>query len=469
MGTYKRSSKGIVDEKGNIVKSFMIPSNDVQGQVSMEFNSENDVSIISSEAEKEPILEESGLPASIEKNEMTLWDEAEFYDNFEDNAKEALQMLLSVQSNENPNKKGGEDIGFRCDSIIFKNRQQYSVTENTIFDIITGYISSYPDNKSYKIYIKDIAKYIGYNDKNYIYRVFKKDFDKLKKKPLLIEIPGKEEGADPMEIQWWLLFDYNSAEDCKKKGMNDNAHIVIVPTPFFKILTLSSTIMHGAHYSIEISSSIKGKYARNLYYILESRKNYKAYPNAMPGVFTLTLVELRELVDYPTTYRPTDVRRRILDEARDEINNIPNTDIQFDYELLKTGKSFTGVRFMIKNILKLKEQEINAIEEKDSRDTVVVGILKGFGFSDKDIDQIYEDYVKTDCNIQQLTTFLSKTFSNEKVKHKASYLCKLMENGLYSENNESDSVPSKKNVFVNFEQRENDYDEMERALLGKSI
>ena len=44
-----------------------------------------------------------------------------------------------------------------------------------------------------------------------------------------------------------------------------------------------------------------------------------------------------------------------------------------------------------------------------------------------------------------------------------------MENGLYSENNESDSVPSKKNVFVNFEQRENDYDEMERALLGKSI
>ena len=73
MGTYKRSSKGIVDEKGNIVKSFMIPSNDVQGQVSMEFNSENGVSIISSEAEKEPILEESGLPASIEKNEMTLW------------------------------------------------------------------------------------------------------------------------------------------------------------------------------------------------------------------------------------------------------------------------------------------------------------------------------------------------------------------------------------------------------------
>ena len=30
MGTYKRICKGKVDEKGNIVKSFMIPSNDVQ-------------------------------------------------------------------------------------------------------------------------------------------------------------------------------------------------------------------------------------------------------------------------------------------------------------------------------------------------------------------------------------------------------------------------------------------------------
>ena len=33
MGTYKRSSKGKKKKKGNIVKSFMIPSNDVQEKV----------------------------------------------------------------------------------------------------------------------------------------------------------------------------------------------------------------------------------------------------------------------------------------------------------------------------------------------------------------------------------------------------------------------------------------------------
>ena len=156
MGTYKRSSKGIVDEKGNIVKSFMIPSNDVQGQVSMEFNSENDVSIISSEAEKEPILEESGLPASIEKNEMTLWDEAGFYDNFEDNAKEALQMLLSVQSNENPNKKGGEDIGFVGDITEVNPKILYDLLEKDFLPIVfpIGFDDNYD---SYNINADDAA------------------------------------------------------------------------------------------------------------------------------------------------------------------------------------------------------------------------------------------------------------------------------------------------------------------------
>lgn len=464
MGVYKRRDGYVYDEKGNIAFSDVVSSDD--GQVSLNFDNNNDVAIDYLSGENDTIIEESGLPVTFDKNEVTLWDEAAFYDNFEDNAKLALQMLLSVQSNANPNKKGGEDIGFRCDSIIFKNRQRYSVTENTIFDIITGYISSYPDNKSYKIYIKDIANYIGYNDKNYIYRVLKKDFDKLKQKPLLIEIPGKEEGAAPMEIQWWLLFDYNSAEDCRKKGLNDNAHIIIVPTPFFKILTLSSTIMHGAHFSIEISSSIKGRYARNLYYILESRKNYKAYPKAQPGVFTLSLDELQELVDYPDTYRPTDVRRRILEEARNEINNIPNTDIQFDYELLKTGKSFTAVRFYVKNIFKLGRDEVNAIEENDTRDTVVIGMLKGFGFKDKEIDDIYQLYEKNECNIQTLTTYLTKTFQNDKVKNKAAYLCKLLENGLFNGNDSSENKSARKNSFTNFNQRSYTEDELEKALLN---
>ncbi len=130
----------------------------------------------------------------------------------------------------------------------------------------------------------------------------------------------------------WLLCDYNSAEDCKKKGKPDNAHIVIIPTPFFK-LTLSSTIMHGAHYSIEISSSIIGKYARNLYYILESRKKYRAYPDAVPGVLHLHWKNFKTYLHILVRIEQQMSEGRILDEAKEEINNLPNSDIQFDYEL----------------------------------------------------------------------------------------------------------------------------------------
>ena len=462
MATYKRdSSDNIYDEKGNIINKR---KKKTDNQISMNFDENNDFVIDSSVGEENDVVDESGLPVTFDKNEIILWDEAKFYDNFEHNADYALKMILSIQSNDNPLKKGGEDIGFRCDSIIFKNRQQYSPAENTIFDIITGVISTNPDDNAYKIYIKDIVKHIGYNDEKYIYRILKKDFDKLKKKPLLIDIPGNADDAEPMEISWWLLCDYNSAEDCKKKGKPDNAHIVIIPTPFFKLLTLSSTIMHGAHYSIEISSSIIGKYARNLYYILESRKKYRAYPDAVPGVFTFTLEELQNLLTYPSSYRATDVRRRILDEAKEEINNLPNSDIQFDYELLKTGKSFTHVRFHVYDIYDTAKIEQNDLSNQkeiiDVKDNTVVGLLKGFGFSDKDIEKIYVVYDETNSDIKKLTAAITKTFESSDIKSKTSYLCKLLQNGLYKEQ------PAKsKNTFNNFNQRDVDNDELEKILL----
>ena len=124
MATYKRdSSDNIYDEKGNIINKR---KKKTDNQISMNFDENNDFVIDSSVGEENDVVDESGLPVTFDKNEIILWDEAKFYDNFEHNADYALKMILSIQSNDNPLKKGGEDIGFRCDSIIFKNRQQYS-------------------------------------------------------------------------------------------------------------------------------------------------------------------------------------------------------------------------------------------------------------------------------------------------------------------------------------------------------
>ncbi len=82
-------------------------------------------------------------------------------------------MILSIQSNDNPLKKVEKISDSDVIVLFFKNRQQYS-PENTIFDIITGVISTNPDDNAYKIYIKDIVKHIGYNDEKYIYRILRK-------------------------------------------------------------------------------------------------------------------------------------------------------------------------------------------------------------------------------------------------------------------------------------------------------
>ena len=61
----------------------------------MNFDENNDFVIDSSSRRgKNDVVDESGLPVTFDKNEIILWDEAKFYDNFEHNADYALKMIL---------------------------------------------------------------------------------------------------------------------------------------------------------------------------------------------------------------------------------------------------------------------------------------------------------------------------------------------------------------------------------------
>ena len=84
MATYKRdSSDNIYDEKGNIINKR---KKKTDNQISMNFDENNDFVIDSSVGEENDVVDESGLPVTFDKNEIILWDEAKFYDNFEHNA-----------------------------------------------------------------------------------------------------------------------------------------------------------------------------------------------------------------------------------------------------------------------------------------------------------------------------------------------------------------------------------------------
>lgn len=453
MATFKRNKDKIYDENGNCI-------NDGDGeQLSLDLSQKTSSTLTGD------IVPDKNTnkfdPVSNSDGEVILWNEDNFYDNFEKNTQVALNMLLSVQSNQNPSKKGGKEIAYRCDSIIFKNRQQYTNPENTIFDIIMGYISSYPENNKYKIYIKDISKLLGYASESYAYHIFKNEFNNLKSKPLLIDVPAKSKNGEPLEINWWSLFDYKSAEDCAEMGEPDEAHIILIPSPFFKALALSSSMLHGAFYSVKISSQIQGKYPKSLYYILEDRKRHTEYPGAIPGVFSLSLIELQELLHYPDSYRPADIKRRILDVTKEELRTIPECDIDFTYEMIKDGRSMKGIKFIVTDLYQKKKIE-KAKKKQDTieKDPGVTAILNGFGFSEKEIDRIYAVYTENNKTIVDLTLAVSK-LSSSNIKNKAAYLCKVLENGIY----EAEKT-EKKNQFNNFEQRNLSNDELENMLLN---
>lgn len=418
-------------------------------------------------------------PDSVEKDILDLirpgkFDIRNFHEEFSDRSAEVLEKLLMLQSNDNPLKKGGSGIAFRCDAIILANRQEFNNIENTVFDLISGVISSNPDDMSYKIYAKDAKQYVDFKDEGYIYRILKEGTDSMSNKPFLFDLELPNGAKRRVKVPWYSVLTYY---DQNVKDEDENAYISFTPTPFFKVLMLSSTISHGAHYSVSVSSKIRPKYVKTLYYFLTSRVNYREYPMATPGVFKISFADLRDIVKYPKTYKNAEFKRSVLDNAVHIINGIAENSFYFDYELIneknKRGRSsLSAVRIILSKKSEIEEQRAQPqIEQKEEKkeqqeqDVLVESILKGQGLTGKDIQNVIRKYNENHRDIVFLTQAITKTASVKKVRSVAAYLCAIMENGLDYQPQQMQKEAGSR--YSSISSREYDYEELERQLLMK--
>lgn len=399
-----------------------------------------------------------------------------FHEQFEDNTEKVLFSLLEMQSNDNPLKKGGNSIAFRCNAIIIQNRQNYTVSQNTLLDVITARMSAQPEDNYYIITAKELFEDLPYTDKKYVYKLMSKACKELNRSPFIFEIELDNGKKKTLEFQWNELLMYNGADNLDD---DEDAYISFTPTKFFRILTLSSTIMHGAHFPIGVSAQISTKYARNLFYYLEDMKNFKEYPNATPGIFVMSLDELRYIVKYPDSYRATDIRRYVLDAAVKEINNTQGIDFTFNYELIKNfqngaKKKITHVKFIITSSLKAEEnknakKDTNSADEKTpSEDVAPLQVLKGVGLTDDECKDVLKKYKTNKRDLVFLTQAITSVVTTKKVKSKCALLCHIMDSGInsnFSEENNKKRYEKGKTDFHNFEQNDYDYDELEREML----
>lgn len=376
-----------------------------------------------------------------------------FNKQFKDNSAKALMEVLRYQDNADPLKKGGEGIAFRCDTLLLKNRQNYTVAENTVFDILFGYVSSHPEDEDYIIYAADVRKYTRYQDNSYIYKVLHDGIEGLKSKQLQFEIINQKGQSIVVAAPWYQVLTYT------KDFETGRPFISFVPSDLFKALLLSATITHGAYYKISISTQISARYPRNFYYYLEAMKNHREYPDAPKGKFYISLDDIYMITHAPKSYRVVDINKRVIDKTKEILDEIEECPFTFEY-IAKKERS-TGVRSKTVGYYITIKDKVTEVETAVNHD-LEIHFLEAQDFSKKEIEKIIREYERNNRDFKFLTAAFVKLSIMEGVKNRCSYLSWMMENGIPT----GKVIIDKKNSFNNFDQREYDFDELETMLLN---
>ncbi len=453
-----------------------IPLASSLGQVEHQTVATMDGRVIDHNEEVVDIIGTNGLPIVPEDEEKikAFVKEAISIDNlvatFHENSHDTLLRLLALQDNKHPLKKGGVGIAYRTDALIMHCKMEFTANENIVFDAILGVMSSFPENDTYRIEPSSFIKYQKYDNEKTLYNVFKKGAEKLKNRFLTFDELGID-GDDEIVVPWFEILRYHG----KKNG--ENSFIEFRPTAFFKDLALCSQLVHGAYGSLEVTTQLRGKYTIAVYWFLENRKRYREYPGATPGIFDLSIDEMKHQFSLPVSYKVNDIERRVIGPARDSINGINECDFTFEYEQHKVSGKVEGFRFIVreKNYVDEKPKAKQIAEDPLYEQIGQVLGMTGIQFSDEEINRIFscaKRNNKTAIDMMTIALAFKGRFDNtdlEPIEDKVSYICTMITQGT-SQPSASSEVNEKKNKssFNNFSQRDVDMNELEQVMLNKN-
>ncbi len=403
---------------------------------------------------------------SIAKDQLTYGN---FIKTYRESSKQAMLLLLALQSNAAPLKRGGIDIAYMTDILVDHMIVQFSEEANTIWEALSAMQSSRPEDSAFRITPDDLRPYTNYQSDEALYNAFKKGCEELKKTNLEFDIPDPEHDGHNIMIHW-----NDGAEwvgNNRKTG--EKAHFDVYTNDFYRVLMSSSGILHGAHWNRKISRSLKG-YARALYLFCARNKNYTKYKGAVPGIKELTVDETRYELKLDNKTEVRGIWRR-LKEAKEKINALPNSEFTIEVKRVPEKGKIEGFRFEIKENRFVEAGERPKLVEKVddalfSNIKLLVGISK-IDLSDEEISRITACAVRNkrdDSFMMEIITAFKHRIENEgmdKIDDRVGYICRMIEQGT---NNKSHKQPGKqKNEFNNFSQRDYDMKEIEDALLNK--
>ena len=295
-----------------------------------------------------------------------------------------------------------------------------------------------PEDEEFKPYIfkiNEFMKLLGVDTKTKYTEIPKITKELMKK---VFEI---EEGKKIIQVAW-----LSSAEYEKGSGK-----VELQFSPKLKPYMLRLNKLYTS-YKLANVLNMKSKYSPRIYEILKANQFKKQ------GFIEIKIKDLRKLLKAENIYPLyADFKRKIIKQTQNELNKI--SDIRFTFEEIKTGRKVTSLKFYIESN-KVKNEIAATLDQSQNND----------------IDNIKLVQSIINENITELEASKILEVSNgdiEKIKEKYNIISKMnkVDNVVgamiqaLKENWQSKSK-TKVDSFTNYEQREYDFVELEKKLLG---
>ncbi|MPQ44712.1 replication initiation protein [Clostridium tarantellae] len=185
---------------------------------------------------------------------------------------------------------------------------------------------------------------------------------------------------------------------------------------------------HFTKYKLENVLKLNSKYSIRIY---ELMKRFE-----FQNEFKIDLEEFTYILKCPEYKLWSQIKVNIIDPSLKEINI--KTDINVIYESIKTGRKVTSLQFNIKH----KKNKVSTSAEN-------------FNFEKNEIDKLNKLY-----GVDKVTECIElMKLKNKKINNNLNYLKGMLENKTITQ-------PQKILNFTNYNQREYDYDSLEKQLLG---
>ncbi|WP_332834207.1 replication initiation protein [Clostridium perfringens] len=208
---------------------------------------------------------------------------------------------------------------------------------------------------------------------------------------------------------------------------------------------------------------MKSKYSPRIYEVLKCNEFKRQ------GFIELEVIELRKLLKAENIYPLyADFKRKIILRTQKELKKL--SDIYFEFEEIKTGRKVTSIRFYIHSNSLEDKKEIN-----DSKEEIAITLDRDFNLSEDDkIFELYKLFKEYKVGFESIKKILNsangdvekikKVYEYSKTQNITNFVGFMVK--MVSKDNFVEPKKISKNNSANFTQRDYDYDNLEKELLG---